>query len=428
MKTTHSLDQYEKALRFIPGGVNSPVRAFGGVGGTPLFFKRAQGAYLYDEDDNAYIDYIGSWGPHILGHGHPDVINAIIEQVKAGLSFGAPTALETQMAQLLCQLVPSMERVRLVNSGTEATMSAIRLARAFTKRNKIIKFAGCYHGHSDAFLVSAGSGALTCGSPSSPGVPPTVVENTLLADFNDLAQVESLFSHYPDDIAAIIVEPIAGNMNCILPVPEFLSGLRALCDQHKTILIFDEVMTGFRVALGGAQALYDVKPDMTTLGKVIGAGLPVGAFGGRADIMCLLAPEGPVYQAGTLSGNPVALAGGLAALTLIQTPGFYDQLGEKTARLMREMQLLAHQSDIPFTSVSVGGMFGFFFTELSSVNSLEQAKQCNLQRFQAFYHAALAQGIYFAPSMYEAGFTSSAHTDEVIDKTLIGVKKALSLL
>lgn len=409
---------FEQAKKSIPGGVNSPVRAFKGVGGSPLFIKAAQGAYIIDADNRRYIDYVGSWGPMILGHAYPDVINAVIECARSGLSFGAPTELEVQLAEKIRQLVPSIQQVRMVNSGTEAVMSAIRLARGFTHRDKIIKFAACYHGHADSLLVQAGSGALTCGTPSSAGVPESIVQHTLVAEFNCLETVDALFKQYPSEIAAIIVEPVAGNVSCIPPVSGFLEGLRSLCDAYGSLLIFDEVMTGFRVALGGAQAYYNIKPDLTTFGKIIGGGMPVGAFGGRLDIMQCLAPLGPVYQAGTLSGNPVAMTAGIKTLELIDRPGFYERLAEKTTTLMRELQIRADAANIPFCTTSVPGMFGIFFTDQKEIKTYEDVKKCNVDRFKQFFHAMLNEGVYFAPSAYEAGFISAAHHDDVIQKTL----------
>lgn len=419
---TESSELFTAAQSVIPGGVNSPVRAFKGVGGTPVFIDHSEGPYIFDTNGKRYIDYIGSWGPMILGHGHPSVIRALVTQLARGVSYGAATADEIKLAKLITQLVPSIEQVRLVNSGTEATMSAIRLARAFTERNKIIKFEGCYHGHSDGLLVKAGSGALTCGHPSSPGIPAATTEHTLIATYNDLDSVKKLFEQYPNDIATIIVEPIAGNMNLILPVPGFLEGLRKLCDEYHAVLIFDEVMTGFRVHLGGAQAYYSIKPDLTTLGKIIGGGLPVGAFGGRREIMSLLAPEGPVYQAGTLSGNPLAVAAGLATLEGIQAPGFYTRLTNYTESLCQGISAHALESETPVVATSIGGMFGFYFTHSHEApTSYDAVMKCDAELFRRFFHAALNQGIYFAPSMYEAGFTSSAHDAEILKDTLHAV-------
>ncbi|RUO40050.1 glutamate-1-semialdehyde-2,1-aminomutase [Aliidiomarina taiwanensis] len=415
---SRSEELYTQAQLSIPGGVNSPVRAFKGVGGTPVFIEQAEGAYMFDADGKKYIDYVGSWGPMILGHNHPDVRNAAIDAASRGLSFGTPTAIEISMAEKVISLVPSIEKVRMVNSGTEATMSAIRLARGYTGRNKILKFEGCYHGHADALLVNAGSGALTLGVPSSPGVPADVAQHTLTVGFNQLDQVEQVFKEVGDDIACIIVEPVAGNMNCIPPQPGFLEGLRALCDTYGSVLIFDEVMTGFRVSRGGAQQFYQVQPDLTCLGKVIGGGMPVGAFGGKADIMNHIAPLGPVYQAGTLSGNPVAMAAGLAALNAISDESQYQLLEDNVTKLMDGFRASAAKHGIPLTTNQAGGMFGFFFTDAEQVTSFEQATQCNMEQFKAFYHAMLEQGVYLAPSAYEAGFMSFAHSDDDIEETL----------
>ena len=414
---TRSEQLFAEAQNHIPGGVNSPVRAFRGVGGTPIFFKRGAGAWLYDEDDRRYIDYVGSWGPMIAGHAHPAVVRAVQDTAANGLSFGAPTALETVMARRIQQLVPSMELVRMCNSGTEATMSAIRLARGLTNRDKIVKFEGCYHGHSDSLLVKAGSGALTLGVPTSPGVPAALAAYTVTLSYNDLPQVREAFAKMGEEIAGVIVEPVAGNMNCIPPVPGFLEGLRELCDQYSGVLIFDEVMTGFRVAPGGAQEFYEVKPDLTTLGKIIGGGMPVGAFGGRRAIMEKLAPLGPIYQAGTLSGNPVAMAAGLATLDLISAPGFHAELTAKTRRLCDGLVAAAREVGIPLTTNHVGGMFGIFFTG-ETATTYAQAVACDVERFKAFFHGMLAEGVYLAPSAFEAGFMSSAHTDEDIEATI----------
>jgi len=411
-------EQFKQAQQFIPGGVNSPVRAFNGVGGEPVFFSKAKGAYVWDTDGKQYIDYVGSWGPMILGHAHPEVISRVKEAVDHGLSFGAPTVLETQMAELICNIMPSIELVRMVSSGTEATMSAIRLARGFTGRDTIVKFEGCYHGHSDSLLIKAGSGALTMGVPSSPGVPACLAEHTVTLAYNDIEQVRDTFKKMGDKIACIIVEPVAGNMNCIPPVDGFLQGLREVCDEHGAVLIFDEVMTGFRTALGGAQSVYGVKPDLTTLGKVIGGGMPVGAFGGRRDIMAHIAPLGPVYQAGTLSGNPVAMAAGLSTLQLISVDGFFDDLSKKVDVLTRGILAKAKSAGIPMTSNKVGGMFGLFFSEAQNVSNFEQVSQCDVARFQKFFHGMLNKGVYLAPSAYEAGFVSIMHTDEDIQNTI----------
>jgi len=424
MSRKHSEQLFRQAQKHIPGGVNSPVRAFKGVGGTPVFFHSASGAYLYDEDDNRYIDYVGSWGPMILGHNHPQVIAAVQAAVQNGLSFGAPTATEVAMADKVCELVPSMDMVRMVNSGTEATMSAIRLARGYTGRDKIIKFEGCYHGHVDSLLVKAGSGAM--GIPGSPGVPAAVTGDTLVLDYNDAASVETAFQEYGDQIAAVIVEPVAGNMNCVPPTKAFLQALRQHCDDHGSVLIFDEVMTGFRVALGGAQALYDVTPDMTTLGKIIGGGMPVGAFGGKKAIMEHLAPLGPVYQAGTLSGNPVAMAAGLTTLNLLSEPGFHDALAEKTTRLLDGLTEAAHAEGVAFTTAQAGAMFGVFFTDQSRISGFADVMACDSERFNRFFHAMLDQGIYLAPSAFEAGFVSAAHSDEDIAATIAAARKAFA--
>ncbi len=422
---TRSAQLFAEAQNHIPGGVNSPVRAFRGVGGSPIFFKRGAGAWLYDEDDRRYIDYVGSWGPMIAGHAHPAVVRAVREAATNGLSFGAPTAIETVMARKIQQLVPSMELVRMCNSGTEATMSAIRLARGFTGRDNIVKFEGCYHGHSDSLLVKAGSGALTLGVPTSPGVPAALAAHTVTLSYNDLDQVREAFAKIGEEIAGVIVEPVAGNMNCIPPAPGFLEGLRQLCDQYGSVLIFDEVMTGFRVALGGAQDLYKVKPDLTTLGKIIGGGLPVGAFGGRRAIMERLAPLGPIYQAGTLSGNPVAMAAGLATLELISAPGFHADLAAKTRRLCDRLVAAACEAGIPLTANHVGGMFGIFFSR-ETVTTYAQAVACDIERFKAFFHGMLAEGVYLAPSAFEAGFMSSAHTEEDIEATITAARRVFS--
>ncbi len=409
---------FTEASRYIPGGVNSPVRAFRGVGGEPIFIERALGPHVFGHDGKRYIDYVGSWGPMILGHAHPDVVRAVQERAAKGLSFGAPTEIETQVAKKICELIPSIELVRMVSSGTEATMSAIRLARGFTGRDRIVKFEGCYHGHSDSLLVKAGSGALTLGVPTSPGVPKELAAHTITLAYNDIAQVQQLFADRGSEIACVIVEPIAGNMNCVLPVPGFLEALRSLCDQHGAVLIFDEVMTGFRVALGGAQALYGIKPDLTTLGKIVGGGMPVGAFGGRRDIMEQIAPLGPVYQAGTLSGNPVAMAAGLATLEAACEPGFHARLAEKTTQLVDGILNAARAANIPLSANQVCGMFGLFFTDKPSVRYFREVMACDVERFKAFFHAMLQEGVYLAPSAFEAGFVSSAHTDLEIDATI----------
>ncbi|ALV93380.1 MULTISPECIES: glutamate-1-semialdehyde 2,1-aminomutase [Pantoea] len=419
---------YAEAQRLIPGGVNSPVRAFTGVGGVPLFIERADGAYLFDADGKAYIDYVGSWGPMVLGHNNATIRNAVIEAASRGLSFGAPTEMEVKMAELVCELVPSMDMVRMVNSGTEATMSAIRLARGFTHRDKIIKFEGCYHGHADCLLVKAGSGALTLGQPNSPGVPADFAKHTLTCTYNDLATVRAAFEQYPEDIACIIVEPVAGNMNCIPPQPDFLPGLRALCDEFGALLIIDEVMTGFRVALGGAQAYYDVTPDLTCLGKIIGGGMPVGAFGGRRDVMEALAPTGPVYQAGTLSGNPIAMAAGFACLTQIAQPGTHSTLTDLTTQLSEGLLAAAKAENIPLVINHVGGMFGIFFTEADSVTCYADVTKCDVERFKRFFHLMLAEGVYLAPSAFEAGFMSLAHSQEDIQRTIDAARRSFAKL
>ena len=426
MQTNHAL--FTLAQRHIPGGVNSPVRAFNGVGGDPIFFREGKGAWLTDAEGKKYIDYIGSWGPMILGHAHPDVVDAVQKAAIKGLGFGAPTEIEIEMADLVCQLVPSMELVRMVSSGTEATMSAIRLARGYTRRDKIVKFEGCYHGHADSLLVKAGSGALTLGEPSSAGVPAALAEHTLTLTYNDLDSVSQCFKQQGNEIACIIVEPIAGNMNCIPPQAGFLEGLRHLCDQYGVVLIFDEVMTGFRVSLGGAQELYDVKPDLTTLGKVVGGGLPVGAFGGKREIMEYIAPLGPVYQAGTLSGNPIAMAAGLSTLKLLQAPNFHQQLSDSAAALVQGLQQAADNADIGFATNQVGGMFGFFFTQEKSVSHFAQVVACDQEIFKQFFHGMLGEGIYLAPSSYEAGFISAAHGEVEIQKTITAAKKVFSTL
>ena len=426
--TMHSARLFEQARHTIPGGVNSPVRAFNGVGGTPRFIARADGAYLYDVDGRGYIDYIGSWGPMLLGHNHPTIKEAVLAAVERGLSYGAPTEIEVRMAETIRSILPSMEMTRMVNSGTEATMSAIRLARGFAGRDKFIKFEGCYHGHADALLVKAGSGALTLGQANSQGVPADFVKHTLVCTYNDLASVRTAFEQYPQDIACIIVEPVAGNMNCIPPIPGFLEGLRALCDEFGALLIFDEVMTGFRVSLQGAQGFYGITPDLTTLGKIIGGGMPVGAFGGRREIMEHLAPTGPVYQAGTLSGNPVAMAAGLAMLNAIQAPGIYQQLNQKAIQLTEGLKLAAQRNAIPLVTTQVGGMFGIFFSNEAGIHSFAQVTQCNMAAFRSFYHLMLDSGIYLAPSAYEAGFISLAHGEVEIDATLQAADRAFGKL
>lgn len=420
---------FERAQEAIPGGVNSPVRAFNGVGGTPVFFKHAKGAHVFDVDDNAYIDYVGSWGPMITGHSNPEIIEAVKAQLEHGLSYGAPTENEILLAEKIKSILPHIDLVRLVSSGTEATMSAIRLARGYTGRDKIVKFEGCYHGHSDSLLVKAGSGALTMGEPTSPGVPEALAKETITLNFNDSKQVKEVFAECGDQIACIIVEPVAGNMNCIPPIPGFLETLRAVCDEHDSVLIFDEVMTGFRVALGGAQSLYNIEPDLTTLGKVIGGGMPVGAFAGKKVIMEHIAPLGPVYQAGTLSGNPLATAAGLCVLNQISADGFYDELAAKTEHLMQGFKQEAKAAGIPLNVVSVGGMFGFFFTEETApITTFKQVQQCDLERFKRFFHLMLDEGVYLAPSAYEAGFVSSCHNQNTLDKTLTAAKSAFAKL
>ena len=418
---------FKRASQSIAGGVNSPVRAFRAVGGTPVFFSRAEGPYLYDADGKQYIDYIGSWGPMIAGHANPRVLQAVRDAIENGLSFGAPTAIETEMAELVKSFFPSMERLRFCSSGTEATMSAIRLARGFTGRDTIVKFEGCYHGHSDSLLVKAGSGALTFGVPSSPGVPADLAKHTMNLPFNDLTAATKFFEKQGDSIACVIIEPITGNMNMILPQPGYLEGLRALCDQYGVVLIFDEVMTGFRVAMGGAQALTGIRPDLTSLGKIIGGGMPVGAFGGRQDIMDMLAPLGPVYQAGTLSGNPVAMAAGIATLSELSQPGFYDALNAATERFVSGMVSAASDAGVSIQGVSRGGMFGLFFAD-QPVNSFAEVTACDEEVFKRFFHLMLDRGIYLAPSMYEAGFVSSKHSESVISTTLAAAKEAFGAL
>lgn len=415
---TTSATFFSRAQQVIPGGVNSPVRAFKGVGGTPIFIEKAKGAYIFDTEGKQYIDYVGSWGPMVLGHNHPSILSAVLKTAENGLSFGAPTPLEIELAELVCQLVPSIEMVRMVSSGTEATMSAIRLARGYTKRDKILKFEGCYHGHSDSLLVKAGSGALTLGQPSSPGVPEDFAKHTLTCEYNNLQSVKDAFEQYPDQIACIIIEPVAGNMNCILPKADFLQGLRELCDEYGALFIIDEVMTGFRVALGGAQSYYGVKPDLTTLGKIIGGGMPVGAFGGKKEIMQYIAPTGPVYQAGTLSGNPIAMSAGIACLNELKKEGNEQRLALLTEKLALGLKNLADKHNIPFVVNYVGGMFGIFFTTQNEVTSYQHAIKCDVEKFNLFFHKMLEQGVYLAPSAFEAGFMSLAHTDEDIDRTL----------
>lgn len=419
---------FNEARDVIAGGVNSPVRAFAGVGGDPVFFKSAKGAWLETEDGRRLIDYVGSWGPMILGHCHPDVIDAVVQAAKNGMSFGAPCVLETQIATKIRELMPSLERVRMVSSGTEATMSAIRLARGHTGRDKIIKFEGCYHGHSDSLLIKAGSGALTLGVPSSPGVPAGLAENTITLSYNDAESVRAAFVELAEQIACVIVEPIAGNMNMVPPEAGFLETLREECTKVGAILIFDEVMTGFRVAKGGAQALFRIQPDLTTLGKIIGGGMPAAAFGGRADIMSSIAPDGPVYQAGTLSGNPVAMAAGLATLEKIDEPGFYEALGARTRQLSDGLMSAAQDAGIPMATENQGGMFGFVFSDDAAIRRFEQVTAANVDRFKAFFHGMLDAGVYFAPSAFEAGFVSAAHGDEEIGATLDAARKVLKTL
>jgi glutamate-1-semialdehyde 2,1-aminomutase len=419
---------FEEASRYIAGGVNSPVRAFRGVGGEPVFIRRAKGAWLEAEDGRRFIDYVGSWGPMILGHAHPDVIAAVTRRAVDGLSFGAPTVIETELARRVTELVPSIELLRMVSSGTEATMSAIRLARGFTGRDRIVKFEGCYHGHSDSLLVKAGSGALTLGVPTSPGVPADLASHTVTLDFNDSGKLDECFNATGGTIACVIVEPVAGNMNCVPPVPGFLEHLRELCTRHGALLIFDEVMTGFRVALGGAQSLYGVRPDLTTLGKIIGGGMPVGAFGGRREIMERLAPLGPVYQAGTLSGNPVAMAAGLATLEAISRPGFHAALAATTGRLVGGIAAAASEAGVALATNHVCGMFGLFFTQEPKVLSYRQVMACDVARFRKFFHRMLDAGIYLAPSAYEAGFVSAAHGEAEIAATIDAARRAFSAI
>ena len=423
-----STDLIQRARVHIPGGVNSPVRAFNGVGGDPVFFERAEGACLYDVDGRSYIDYVGSWGPMITGHAHPDIIAAVKEAAGRGLSFGAPCPAEVEMAERLCAIVPGMDMVRMVNSGTEATMSAIRVARAATKRDLVIKFEGCYHGHADSFLVKAGSGMLTLGVPTSPGVPAAIADMTVTLPYNDLDAVAECLSARGDEIAAIIVEPVAGNMNCIPPLEGYLEGLREQCDLHGCLLILDEVMTGFRVALEGAQGLFGITPDLSTFGKVIGGGMPVGAFGGKREFMELVAPSGPVYQAGTLSGNPVAMAAGLANLELISKPGFFEDLGARTSRLVVGVAAAAADAGVPLQTTQVGGMFGLFLTDAERVVNFAEAGSCDVETFKAFYHLMLERGVYLAPSAFEAGFVSSAHTAEHIEATVAAARESFARL
>jgi glutamate-1-semialdehyde 2,1-aminomutase len=419
---------YETARRYISGGVNSPVRAFKAVGGTPRFIRKARGAFIHDVEGKAYIDYICSWGAVILGHAHPEVVRAVRKAAAGGLSFGAPTELETDLARAICSAMPGIEKLRMVNSGTEAAMSAIRLARGYTGRDRIVKFEGCYHGHADSLLVKAGSGALTFGIPTSPGVPVDLARHTLTLSYNDLDEARATFARVGDSIAAVIVEPVAGNMNCVPPEPDFLEGLRTLCTHYGSLLIFDEVMTGFRVAHGGAQALYGIQPDLTLLGKVIGGGLPVGAFGGRAEIMNQLAPDGPIYQAGTLSGNPVAMAAGLATLRLLDEPDFYTRLGARARQLTDGLETCAREQGIPFTTNAVGGMFGLFFSSERKITRFRQVMECDQERFRHFFHGMLVEGIHLAPSAFEAGFVSAAHDDAAIEQTLAAAHRVMRTL
>ncbi len=419
---------FSNAQAVIAGGVNSPVRAFASVGGEPIFFKSAAGAYVESEDGRRFIDYVGSWGPMILGHAHPAVLEAVTNTAKNGLSFGAPCVLETRIAEKICELVPSIDKLRMVSSGTEATMSAIRLARGHTSRDKIVKFEGCYHGHSDSLLIKAGSGALTLGVPSSPGVPAGLAEHTITLPFNDIEALHTVFGEVGEQIACVIVEPIAGNMNMVPPVPGFHEALRELCTASGSVLIFDEVMTGFRVAKGGAQSILGITPDLTTLGKIVGGGMPAAAFGGRADIMASLAPDGPVYQAGTLSGNPVAMAAGLATLEQIETPGFYESLCAKTQALVDGIASVAKDAGIGMATECEGGMFGLVFTDAESVRSFDQVAAADVEQFKKFFHGMLDEGVYFAPSAFEAGFVSAAHGDEEINATIAAAKKVFATL
>ena len=415
---TKSEDQFQLALQAIPGGVNSPVRAFKSVGGKPVFIEKAKGAYIFDVDGNKYIDFVGSWGPMILGHAHDDVIDAVKLAADKGLSFGAPTEIETILAQKIKDIYPSIDLVRMVNSGTEATMSAIRLARGYTQRDKIIKFAGCYHGHVDSLLVASGSGALTLGVPTSPGIPEAVVNDTVVLEYNNCEQIKQVFADIGSEIAGVIVEPVAGNMNCVIPDIAFLQCLRDLCDDNNSILIFDEVMTGFRVALGGAQQLLNIKPDLTTLGKIVGGGMPVGAFGGKQEIMESLAPNGAVYQAGTLSGNPLAMTAGLSTLNLISQPGFYQQLNDKTESLVKGIKQVALDNSIKLTFNQIGGMFGLFFSDQEKIKNFTDVDKCDLDIFNQFFTGMLKHGVYLAPSAFEAGFVSSAHSEDDIQRTI----------
>ncbi len=423
-----SNELFDRAKKFIPGGVNSPVRAFKAVGGTPVFIKNAEGAYLHDCAGNRYIDYVLSWGPMIMGHNHPEVREAVIEQCNKGLSYGAPTELEIELAELLCDIMPNMDLVRMVNSGTEATMSAIRLARGFTGRDNIVKFEGCYHGHSDSLLVKAGSGALTLGVPSSPGVPKSLADHTITLTYNDSFGLKEAFEQFGDSLACVIVEPVTGNMNCVLPEASFLEALRLLCDQYGVVLILDEVMTGFRLGLQGAQGHYGIEADLTTLGKVIGGGMPVGAFGGKKEIMEQVAPLGPVYQAGTLSGNPVAMAAGIATLNILSRQDFYSPIFHRTTKLCEGIERAASQVGIPLTTNHVGSMFGIFFTTSKTVTTYSDVTACNIDHFNSFFHSMLDNGVYLAPASFEAGFMSSAHTDDDIENTLAAAMLAFEKL
>ncbi len=425
---TTSQQLFERALQHIPGGVNSPVRAFKAVGGTPVFVDSADGAYLYDCEGKRYIDYVLSWGPMLMGHNHPHVREAVIRQAAKGLSFGTPTELEIQLADRICDIMPGMDLVRMVNSGTEATMSAIRLARGFTGRDTIVKFEGCYHGHSDSLLVKAGSGALTLGVPSSPGVPAALADHTMTLTYNDIDGLRRAFAEHGDGVACIIVEPVAGNMNCIPPQPGFLEALREVCDAHGSVLILDEVMTGFRFGLQGAQGFYGIDADLTCLGKVIGGGMPVGAFGGKRHIMEQIAPLGPVYQAGTLSGNPIAMAAGLATMEVISAPGFYEPIFERTTQLCRGMEQAAAEAGVPFTTNHAGTMFGGFFTDATNVSNYQQVMACDGAAFNRFFHLMLEAGVYLAPASYEAGFTSAVHSDDDIEQTLTAARSAFASL
>lgn len=428
MKHERSQELYDKACDFIPGGVNSPVRAFKGVGGNPLFFQGGEGAWLIDCDGNRYVDYVGAWGPLILGHRHPSVVAALTAQLETGIAYGASTEAEVKLAERICSLVPSVEEVRLVTSGTEATMSAIRLARGYTGRDLVVKFEGCYHGHVDGLLVKAGSGALTLGEPDSLGVPKAFTDLTHVLTFNDAGNVESFFAEHGEKVACVIVEPVAGNMNCVPPTAEFLQALRDCCNTHGSVLIFDEVMTGFRVALGGAQSVYGIAPDLTTLGKVIGGGLPVGAFGGKREIMECIAPQGGVYQAGTLSGSPLAVAAGLAMLEQISKPGFYEALTVRTKTLLDGFKQCADSAGVPFTTNQMGAMFGCFFSEEPELGRFDQVMNCNMSHFQTWFHTMLDNGVYLAPSAFEAGFVSSAHGDNEIQQTLDAAQKAMNAI